>query len=46
MKLNYNITGDADLKKSYIILSKSTELDKVEIENAEKEKKQSARFAI
>lgn len=46
MKLNYNITGDADLRKSYIILSKSTELDKTEIDNAEKEKKLAARNAI
>ncbi|XP_070498847.1 serine/threonine-protein kinase ATM [Chironomus tepperi] len=46
MKVNYTKNADADFKKSYAILSKSTELDRIEIENAEKEKKLAARNAI
>lgn len=45
--LAQKITGaDADSRKSFVILKKSTELDKIEIENAEKEKKFAARNAI
>lgn len=45
MKISYPV-ADADFKKSFAILSKSTDLDRIEIENAEKEKKQAARTPI
>ncbi|KAL7034827.1 hypothetical protein ACKWTF_008120 [Chironomus riparius] len=46
MKMSFTKDADADFKKSYAILSKSTDLDRIEIENAEKEKKLAAKNAI